>query len=124
MSVPLLIEPEIQQCAAMDEEALADVRTGLVAAIALKDLAQGKIDTAGVIGSGVQSRYQMHALKLVQDSKRLMVKGTNLGEVARFAADMADDLDIQVIQADSPEAVVRASEVVVTTTRAGPNHPG
>jgi ornithine cyclodeaminase len=102
----------------LDNGYLTDVRTGIAGAIAAQYLANGQIQTAGVIGSGMQSRYQMRALKLVRDYGRLMVYGIVPEEVERFAMEMADELGIEVLKAESAESVVRECEVVVTTTPA------
>ncbi|MEE9188319.1 MAG: cyclodeaminase [Anaerolineales bacterium] len=100
----------------LDNGYLTDVRTGLAGAIAARYLAREQIETAGVIGSGMQARYQMQALKLVRDYKRLFVYGIDPQEVAQYAEEMADQLGVKVIQTDDPETVVRESEVVVTAT--------
>lgn len=102
----------------LDNGYLTDVRTGLAGAIAAQHLAKPKIETAGVIGSGMQARYQMRALKLVRDFSRLLVYGIIPEEVDQYAIEMADELGVEVIKAASAEMVVRQSEVVVTTTPA------
>jgi ornithine cyclodeaminase len=57
----------------LDNGYLTDVRTGIAGAIAAQYLAPELITNAGVIGSGVQARYQMQALKLVRDYQKLFV---------------------------------------------------
>jgi len=100
----------------LDNGYLTDVRTGLAGAIAAQHLAKMKINTAGVIGSGMQARYQIRALKLVRVFSRLLVYGILPEEVDRYAAEMSEELGVEVIKAASSEEVVRQSEVVVTTT--------
>ena len=46
----------------LDNGYLTDLRTGLAGAIAARHLAPRAIDTAGVIGSGMQARFQLRAL--------------------------------------------------------------
>jgi ornithine cyclodeaminase len=115
----------------LDNGYLTEVRTGLAGAIAARHLAKSEISTVGVIGSGMQARYQMRALKLVRDYKKLYVFGIVPEEVDQYSQEMAQQLELEVIQADDPETVVRESEVVVTTTpsrdpylRAEWLHPG
>lgn len=114
----ILISAETGQPVAvlLDNGYLTDVRTGLAGAIAARYLAKQQIETAGVIGSGMQARYQMKALKIVREYKRLYVFGIIPEEVELYAVDMARQLEVEVIQADDPETVVRQSEVVVTAT--------
>jgi ornithine cyclodeaminase len=100
----------------LDNGYLTDVRTGIAGAIAAKYLARKGIETAGVIGSGMQARYQMRALKNVRDFQRLFVYGIVHDEVEQYAREMALELGVEVIQTEDPETVVRESEVVVTAT--------
>jgi ornithine cyclodeaminase len=100
----------------LDNGYLTDVRTGIAGAIAAKYLARKGIETAGVIGSGMQARFQVRALKYVRDFQRLFVYGIVPDEVEQYAREIALELGIEVIQAKDPETVVRESEVVVTTT--------
>ena len=47
----------------LDNGYLTDLRTDIAGAIAAKYLAPAQITTAGVIGSGVQARYQIRGLR-------------------------------------------------------------
>jgi ornithine cyclodeaminase len=100
----------------LDNGYLTDVRTGLAGAIAAEHLAPRDIETAGVIGSGMQARYQMRGLKLVREFRRLLVYGIVPDEVERYAAEMRNELGVQVVVADGPDAVVSEAQAVVTTT--------
>lgn len=100
----------------LDNGYLTNVRTGAAGAIAAKYLAREKIDTAGVIGAGAQARYQMMALKLVRNFRRLMIYGIIPEEVEQYASEMAPVLGVEIMKAEDAEAVVRGSDVVVTTT--------
>lgn len=115
----------------LDNGYLTDVRTGLAGAIAAQHLAKTTIETVGVIGSGMQARFQIRALKLVRDFPRLLVYGIIPEEVNQYLDEMTAELGVKVIKAKSAEQVVRQSEVVVTTTparepyvRADWLHPG
>jgi ectoine utilization protein EutC len=101
-----------------DNGYLTDLRTGLAGAIAAAHMAPAAVTTAGVIGSGVQARYQIRGLKLVRDFERLVVYGVVHEEVQRYAEEMERELGVTVTVAATPESVVRESEFVVTTTPA------
>jgi len=111
-------ETGLPEAILLDNGYLTDVRTGAAGAIAAKYLARAQIGTAGVIGAGAQARYQMVALKLVCDFHRLMVYSRAPEHVEHYASEMAPLLDVEVIKAESVEAVIRESEIVVTTTPA------
>ena len=102
----------------LDNGYLTDVRTGAAGALAARYLARKRVETAGVIGSGMQARYQMRALKQVRDFQRLMVFGIVPDQVEEYAAEMASVLGVDVITAADVETVVRSSDVVVTCTPA------
>ena len=106
------------QAVLLDNGYLTDVRTGLAGALAAKYLAPAEVNTAGVIGSGMQSRYQMRALKLVRDFQKLVVYGIMPDEVQKFAAEMEKELQVEVKIAANHEEVVCDSQVLVTTTPA------
>ncbi len=115
----------------LDNGYLTDVRTGIAGAIAAKYLAPKEVKVAGVIGSGMQARYQIRALSLVRKFSKLMVYGIVSDDVDAYSEELSKELGIEVIKAKDAETVVRESDVVVTTTpskapylRAEWLHPG
>ena len=100
----------------LDNGYLTDLRTGIAGAIAAKYLAPRVIKTAGVIGSGVQARYQIRGLKHVRDFSRLLVYGIDDEQVRRYVEEISSELNLDVYRVDSPEEVIRQSDFVVTTT--------
>jgi ornithine cyclodeaminase len=100
----------------LDNGYLTDLRTGIAGAIAAQHLAPSQITTAGVIGSGVQARYQIRGLKMYRDFERLLVYGIIPEEVERYASEMIQELGVEVVISDSPEEVFRQSQFVATTT--------
>ena len=114
----------------LDNAYLTDVRTGAAGAVVAEHLAPKRIETAGVIGSGPQARYQMRGLKEVRDFGRLLIHGIDAPGVAAYVAEMPAELGVEVVAVDA-ETLVRESQVVVTTTpsrepiiEAGWLHPG
>ena len=100
----------------LDNGYLTDVRTGIAGAIAAQYLAPEEIKIAGVIGSGMQARYQIRSLKLVRDISELLVFGIVEEEVDRYIDEMSAELDLKIVKAKDAETVVCESDVVVTTT--------
>jgi ornithine cyclodeaminase len=95
----------------LDNGYLTDVRTGIAGAIAAEHLARSEIKAVGVIGSGMQARFQMRGLKEVRD-----VYGIVSEEVEQYAEEMAAELGIDVVIEETPQDVVQQSDMVVTTT--------
>jgi ornithine cyclodeaminase len=106
----------------LDNGYLTQVRTGAAGAVAAKYLAPEHTEHVGVIGCGVQARFQMAALKLVRPFSTIHMFSLDADdEKDRYVGDMQAQLDVTVVKAPSAEAVVKESAVVVTTT---PSHQG
>ena len=102
----------------LDNGYLTDVRTAAAGALAARHLGRRQIETAGVIGSGMQARFQMRALAQVRDFQRLMVWSPTTDHVDQYIADMVPVLGVEIVKAKDAETVVRGSDIVVTTTPA------
>ena len=101
----------------LDNGYLTQVRTGAAGAVAAKYLAPQTADNVGVIGSGVQARFQMEALMHVRPFSTVRMFSLDSDEEKdRYVQDMQQELEVEVLKAPSIEAVVKESAVVVTTT--------
>jgi ectoine utilization protein EutC len=100
----------------LDNGYLTDLRTGIAGAIVAQHLAPSQIETAGVIGSGMQARYQVRGLKMVRNFHRLLVYGIDADGVERYVQEMTAELGVEVRKAGSPEEIVRQSQFVACTT--------
>lgn len=114
----------------LDNGYLTDVRTALAGAIAADRLARPDAKVAGIVGTGLQARLQLEALRLVRGIERALVWGRDPGKAEALAAEMAVKLGLPVATAPI-ERVVREADVLVTTTasreplvRAAWLHPG
>ena len=88
------------------------VRTASVSGIATRHLARDDVRTLAILGTGIQARAHLEAMRAVRDFERVVVWGRTPG---RFA-----DLD-DVEEVADAETAVRAADVLVTaTSAAGP----
>ncbi len=131
LMILLSAQTGIVQAVLLDNGYLTDVRTAAAGAVAAKHLAPDRVETAGVLGAGVQAELQIRALALVRDFDRLLVWARDPAKAAAYAERMTGQLGKPVAVADSAEACVRESQVVVATTpsrtpliRAEWLHPG
>lgn len=99
----------------LDNGYLTDVRTALAGAIAADRLARPDAKVAGIVGTGLQARLQLEALRLVRGIERALVWGRDPGKAEALAAEMAVKLGLPVATAPI-ERVVRKADVLVTTT--------
>jgi len=102
----------------LDNGYLTDIRTAAAGAVAARHLAPQDVETAGVIGTGVQARLQMQAAHLVRPFKRLLVWGRDAAKAQTCAEDMAAQLGIEAQAVSDPAELVAQSQLVVTTTPA------
>ncbi|WP_170337006.1 ornithine cyclodeaminase family protein [Ruegeria arenilitoris] len=105
-------------CIFLDNGYLMNLRTGLAGAVAAKHLAPQEIKTVGVVGTGVQARYQIESLALVRRFERLLVFGRNAASVSSYCSEMTNLLGIPVQPCQSLAELVTSAQVVVTTTPA------
>ncbi len=102
----------------LDNGYLTDIRTAAAGAVAARHLAPAAVETAGVIGSGVQARLQIQAAHLVRPFKRVLVSARSLDKARACAQDLAQRLGVEAEAVTDPAALVRESQLVVTTTPA------
>jgi len=115
----------------LDNGYLTDLRTAAAGALAARHLAPRQVDTAGVLGTGVQARLQMQAAHLVRPFRRVLVWGRDPARAEACAQDIAAALGVEARAEPDPARVVGESQLVVTTTparepvlRAAWLHPG
>ncbi|MCA0044928.1 cyclodeaminase [Celeribacter litoreus] len=103
------------QAVFLDNGYLTDIRTAAAGAVAARHLAP-EVETAGVIGTGVQARLQMQAAHLVRPFKRCLVWGRDAEKAAVCASDiaLATGAEVEVMTEIAP--LVAQSQLVVTTT--------
>ena len=105
----LLFKPETgEPLVTMDGRLITEVRTAAVSAVATERLARPDASVLAIIGSGVQARSHLEALRLVRDFREIRVWSP------RRAAAFANEHG--ALAAPSAEEAVRGADVVVTAT--------
>lgn len=100
----------------LDNGYLTQVRTGAAGAIAAEHLARADIRTVGIIGAGLQGRYQARAVRLVRGFQRILVFDIGEGKAERYVQEMGPSLNVDVEVVGDVGELVKNSDVVVTTT--------
>ena len=115
----------------LDNGYLTTVRTAVAGAIAAKYLAPARVGTVGVVGAGLQGRYQVRALQMVRSFDRVIVYDTSSQAVADYVSEMRALLDKDVTSAPDLASMVQRADVVICSTpsrqpylRAEWLHPG
>ena len=110
MATIFLADPETgAPLAVMDGRLITEMRTGAVSAAATKLLASSDAKILAILGSGVQARSHVEALRLVRRFEETRVWSSTKAHAARFAKEFG-------AKAMSAEEAVRDADVVVTAT--------
>ena len=92
--------------------ALTAMRTAAVSAVATRALAQADARTVAILGTGVQGRAHIEAIRQVLPGARIVLWGRDRERAQLLAAETRCDV------AASIEAAIRGADVVCTTTAA------
>ena len=110
MATILLNDPQTgAPLAVMDGRLITEMRTAAVSAAATRLLAPKDAKVLAILGSGVQARSHVEALRLVRQFNEIRVWSPNKSHADQFAKEIG-------AQVTSAEAAVRGADVVVTVT--------
>ena len=110
MATIFLVDPETgTPLAVMDGRLITEMRTAAVSAAATKLLAPSDAKILAVLGSGVQARSHVEALRLVRPFEEIRVWSPNQERAKQFAEEIG-------ATAVSAEEAVCGADVVVTAT--------
>jgi ornithine cyclodeaminase len=101
----------------LDNGFLTDIRTGAAGAIAADELARSRIDTVGVIGSGLQARHQVQCLRIVRDFHRIVAWSRTRAGLDAYCVQMRGE-GYDVRAAKNIEEVCAAADLLITATPA------
>jgi len=105
----LLFKPETgEPLVTMDGRLITEVRTAAVSAVATDHLTRSDASVLAIIGSGVQARSHLEALRLVRELREVRVWSPHRAQA--FAEEHS------VVAAASAEEAVQGADVVVTVT--------
>src|SRR5512133_2182666 len=110
MATIFLVEPQTgTPLAIMDGRLITEMRTAAVSAAATKLLAPPDAKVLAILGSGVQARSHVEALRLVRQFEEIRVWSPTIEHAKRFAQEIG-------AAAMSAEEAVRDAGVIVTVT--------
>jgi ornithine cyclodeaminase/alanine dehydrogenase-like protein (mu-crystallin family) len=113
----LLFEIRTLELVAIIQDARLQVmRAGATYGLAAKYLARKDARIMGILGSGGQAREQLTAISLVCALQQVKVFSPTKANRERFAEQMSEQLDIEVVPCDDPRTVVRGSGIVAAAT--------
>ena len=102
--------------AVIDAGRLGQLRTGAASGVSAKYMAREDAKIAAIIGSGYQARTQLEAIAHVRQLSKVYVFSRSPENRAAFAAEMSDNLDLDVQPVDDPETACSEADIIVAAT--------
>ncbi len=110
MATIFLVERETgAPLAVMDGRLITEMRTAAVSAVATRFLASSDAKTLALLGSGVQARSHVEALRLVRPFDQIRIWSPTAAHAERFAEEIGG-------KAMTAEKAVQGADVIVTAT--------
>ncbi len=95
---------------------LGQVRTGAASGVATQYMARPDASEVGLFGSGKQARTQLLAVCKVRKVRRVQVYSTNEEHRRRFADEMSELCETEVMPVPRPEMAAEDKDIVITAT--------
>ena len=99
-----------------DNGYLTELRTAGAGALSVDLLARRDAVSIGLVGAGVQARFQLDAIARIRDLERVAVWSRSPQRVAGFIEEMRERVPAEYVIADTPDEAVAESDIAVTVT--------
>jgi ornithine cyclodeaminase/alanine dehydrogenase-like protein (mu-crystallin family) len=94
------------------------VRTAAVSAITAKYCVRRDAKVLGVVGAGVQGRYNLLAIKeVIPGLAKVKVTDINREAAERYRSELSRKTGVEVIICDDIESVAKGSDIIITATQ-------
>jgi alanine dehydrogenase len=115
--VVLLLEAETgQPLAVLNGATITAIRTAAVSGVATAHLAAPDAADLAILGSGVQARSHLEAMRCVRPIRRVRVWSRQLEHARAFADEMATCHALEVTAVEQAEMAARDAQIIVTVT--------
>ncbi len=112
----LLSTRNAEPLALMNDGFLQHMRVGACAGLGTKYLSRKNSKVLAMIGSGGMARTYATAIKEVRPIETMRVFSPTKANRERYAQEMTEQLDIEVVPVDSPEKALKGADIVSLTT--------
>jgi len=100
----------------VDAIAITEIRTAAVSGLATRLLAREDAGDLAILGSGVQARAHLEAMRVVRDIRRVRVWSRRRERAESFAAWARDAHGVDVEPVDTAEQAARGAAILCTVT--------
>ncbi len=104
--------------ALMDAGAVTAIRTAAASAVATRALAREDAGDLAILGTGVQARSHLEAMKAVRNLRRVRVWSRNPENAHRLAGEEGERLGLKVESMSSAHEAVEGADLICTVTAA------
>jgi ornithine cyclodeaminase len=104
------------QAILLDNGFLTELRTAAAGAVAAKYMATKNVEQVGILGAGVQGRFQLEALACVRHFQRVRIYDHHSANIEKYLSEMQGKFGAQIEAASTPEEAARGSNVLITAT--------
>lgn len=102
--------------AVIDATSITAIRTAAVSGVATRLLAREDAGDLAIVGSGVQARTHLEAMRLARPLRRVRVASKSFQKAQSFAARESKRRGIEIEPARSVEEAVRGADLICTVT--------
>lgn len=95
---------------------LGQLRTGAATGVATRHLSREESSRVGLIGTGLQARTQLTAVCAVRSIDRIEVFGRDEERRHRFAEELSNECQTEVVPVSTPREAVAGKDIVITAT--------
>jgi ornithine cyclodeaminase/alanine dehydrogenase-like protein (mu-crystallin family) len=104
--------------AIIDASSITAIRTAAVSGAATRALARADAGDLAILGSGVQARSHLEAMRAVRPLRRVRVWSRSAENARAFAERESRRFGLAIETVDTPERAVRDADLICTTTAA------
>ena len=102
--------------AVMDGRYITEARTAAVSAVSVKHLAREEAGVLAILGSGVQARSHLDAIRHVRRLREVRVWSPTAAHRDRFAAEMATATSLRIVPVSSAAEATSGADLIVLAT--------
>jgi len=104
--------------ALMEGGYITAIRTGAASGVATKYLARRSSRVVGIIGTGIQARTQLRAVREARNVEKVFVYDAVAGRARGYAEEMSERLGVNIIPVSSAEKAVKEADILIIATTA------
>lgn len=104
--------------AVVEGNEITAIRTAAVSAVATDVLARQDAKSLAVLGTGVQARMHLEAIRLVRNIEQVYVWDRNMDSALKYSVEMSEKFGIAITACPTSEEAVKDADIICTVTAA------